>query len=554
MSASTCYDVILLGSGLPATVLALCLQRLGYRCCLLEAQAHPRFTIGESSTPIADQILLDLGRDLQLPELSRLGRWATARQIPGVTVGCKQGFSYCFHADTARGDSGSARAAAAIPQTTTKAAVSPPGLLLVPASPSRAAADSHFLRSQVDHYLVRCAQARGVEFHSHTQVLSVQRQADRWHLIVRAQPPAAQEVIGELSARFLIDASGPAGALAQVLTDDVPAWGQPAPWSFDTDSGSLYGHFVLPIDWASVWRDWQLDTQRFSFAPQDAALHHVTEDGWLWHLAFDGDVVSLGWVLPSTAWGQLNAESSAAQRWEFWQQQLRRYPRLWDLYGQARLIAPTNGLGFLPRQQRLSSAWGGPGWLALPSAAGFIDPLHSTGLAHSLFSVHKLVRTLQRGRNWDDDFVQDYTRRLRQEVWCVDQLVAMAYRSGGDPPKWEAATMMYFAAAIACEEWRDRSRRGNSHKKAASDADMGPGGIDAAAYAQVPWGGPDFLLADRTDWLDRVVRGGQLLRRNTPPPGGWLPAMAQILGPWNTVGLCDPQLGGIYHYTVANKS
>jgi hypothetical protein len=192
--------------------------------------------------------------------------------------------------------------------------------------------------------------------------------------------------------------------------------------------------------------------------------------------------------------------------------------------------------------------------LALPSAAGFIDPLHSTGLAHSLFSVHKLVRTLQRGRNWDDDFVQDYTRRLRQEVWCVDQLVAMAYRSGGDPPKWEAATMMYFAAAIACEEWRDRSRRGNSHKKAASDADMGPGGIDAAAYAQVPWGGPDFLLADRTDWLDRVVRGGQLLRRNTPPPGGWLPAMAQILGPWNTVGLCDPQLAGIYHYTVANKS
>jgi tetracycline 7-halogenase / FADH2 O2-dependent halogenase len=574
MSAKPCYDVILLGSGLPATVLALCLQRLGYRCCLLEAQAHPRFTIGESSTPIADQILLDLGRDLQLPELWRLGRWATARQIPSVTVGCKQGFSYCFHANSARGDSAhgdsasgqgglhdsghdsvhdsgqtNARANAASNDSITQACLSPPGLLLVPASPTRAAADSHFLRSQVDHYLVRCAVARGITLLEQTRICQAQRDAGLWQLTVRRAGPTAHEPTAELSARFLIDASGPAGALAQLLTDEVPVWGRPTPWSFATDSGSLYGHFALDVDWPSVWDTWQQDTQRFSFAPQDAALHQVTEDGWLWHLAFDNGLVSLGWVLPSHAWGQLTAESSADQRWEFWQQKLRRYPRLWKLYGQARLVAPAAGLSFLPRQQRLSSAWGGPGWLVLPSAAGFIDPLHSTGLAHSLFSVHKLVRTLQRGRTWDDEFVQDYTRRLRQEVWCVDQLVALAYRSGGDPQKWEAATMLYFAAAIACEEWRDRSRRAPAQGR--SDVESR---VDSAAYAHVPWGGPDFLMADRTDWLERVVRGGQLLRRATPPPGGWLPAMAQILGPWNTVGLCDPQLGGIYHYTVANKS
>lgn len=530
------YDFLIIGSGFASSVLAIVLQRLGYRCLLIEAQQHPRFAIGESSTPIADQILLDLGEDFSLPELSRLGRWATARQIPNVVVGCKQGFSY-FFADPANE-----------PQ--------PVPMLLVPASPSAAVADSHWHRGSVDHYLALCAKARGVDLRLQTRVTGLQRAEQGWSVEFSSSGAGGADGEGgageRVAANFLVDGSGPAGVVATLLSLDrdssVPAdrARTRSHFSFATDSGSLFGHFRLPIDWQATWRQWKLPTDRFSFPPQDAALHHVTDEGWMWHLAFDNGVVSLGWVLPTMAWAKLGKESTPEQRWKFWESQLQRYPRLNALYGGAPLVDPPGGLGLIPHQQRFREPLAGPGWLALPNTVGFVDPLHSTGIGHSLCAVQKMVRTLVRCGQLDERFVQIYADRMQQEFWLVDQLVAAAYSSLGQPEKWEAATMLYFAAAIHFEEWRDRARRA---QRTASTAD----GSLLGNYQNVPWQSPDFLLADRTDWLERVVRARHLLQRPKPPRTGWLGEMSKILGPMNTVGLCDPTLGGIYHYTTANK-
>jgi tetracycline 7-halogenase / FADH2 O2-dependent halogenase len=527
----TRYDFLIIGSGFASSVLAIVLQRLGYRCVLIEAHQHPRFAIGESSTPIADQILLDLGEDFCLPELSRLGRWATARQIPDVVVGCKQGFSY-FFADSANDQR-------------------PVPMLLVPASPSAAVADSHWHRGSVDHYLAKCAKARGVDLRLQTRVTGLQRDEPGW--IVELSTSGSESDVGDVervAASFVVDGSGPAGVLSSLLNLDrspnVPGNGAriTSHFSFATDSGSLFGHFRLPMDWQTTWRQWGLPTDRFSFPPQDAALHHVTDEGWMWHLAFDNSVVSLGWVLPSMAWAKLGKESTPEQRWQFWELQLQRYPRLHALYGGAPLVDPPGGLGLIPHQQRFREPIAGPGWLALPNTVGFVDPLHSTGIGHSLCAVQKVVRTLVRCGDLDDRFIQAYADRMKKEFWLVDQLVAAAYSSLGQPEKWEAATMLYFAAAITFEECRDRARRAklaaNSYATLAIDND-------------VPWQSPDFLMADRNDWLERVVRARSLLQRPKPPRNGWLVEMSNILGPLNNVGLCDPALNGIYHYTTAKK-
>jgi FADH2 O2-dependent halogenase len=528
------YDFLIVGSGFASSVLAIVLQRLGYSCLLVEAHDHPRFAIGESSTPIADQILLDLGHDFKLPELSRLGRWSTARHIPGVVVGCKQGFTYCF-ADTNHD------------QPTVP-------VLMVPASPTAEVADSHWHRGSVDHYLVRCAIARGADLRTRTRVTELQRVENAWQ--VKLTPQDSQQIPEWVEAKFLVDGSGPAAVVATLLAEALPMSGSnttPQPsrrsgLSFATDSGSLFGHFQLPIDWPKTWEAWQLPVERFSFPPQWAALHHVTTEGWMWHLAFDNDVVSLGWVLPSSVWRKLGAESSPEARWQFWKLQLRRYPKLEALYREAPLVDPPTGLGLIPHQQRFRSEIVGPGWLALPNTVGFVDPLHSTGIGHSLCAVQKVVRTLVRQGRLDDRFLQAYSDRLRQEFWLVDQLVAAAYSSFGQPEKWEAAVMLYFAAAINFEEWRDQSRRFQRTQPPSATADF-------QAYAEsVPWQSPDFLMADRTDWLERVVRARSLLQRPKRPPAGWLSEMAKILGPMNTVGLCDPTLHGIYHYTTATKN
>ena len=53
-------DVAILGSGFAGSLTALILDRIGLSVVLLERRSHPRFAIGESSTPAADFVLADL--------------------------------------------------------------------------------------------------------------------------------------------------------------------------------------------------------------------------------------------------------------------------------------------------------------------------------------------------------------------------------------------------------------------------------------------------------------------------------------------------------------
>ena len=56
MSSRDCasYDVAVLGSGFAGTLIALIARRIGHNVLLVERGRHPRFAIGESSTPLAN--------------------------------------------------------------------------------------------------------------------------------------------------------------------------------------------------------------------------------------------------------------------------------------------------------------------------------------------------------------------------------------------------------------------------------------------------------------------------------------------------------------------
>src|SRR5271165_2708285 len=91
-------DVAIVGAGFAGSVLALVLQRAGLRPLLLERGSHPRFAIGESSTPLANLSLEELAKEYDLPQLfafSEYGRWRQA--YPQLACGLKRGFSYFAH-------------------------------------------------------------------------------------------------------------------------------------------------------------------------------------------------------------------------------------------------------------------------------------------------------------------------------------------------------------------------------------------------------------------------------------------------------------------------
>ena len=91
-------DVVILGSGLGGSLLAMVLHRLGRRVVMMDRCVHPRFTIGESSTPIADMLLARVCRRYALPEIAPLAAYgATRRAHPELSIGLKRGFSYFGH-------------------------------------------------------------------------------------------------------------------------------------------------------------------------------------------------------------------------------------------------------------------------------------------------------------------------------------------------------------------------------------------------------------------------------------------------------------------------
>ena len=128
-------DVAIVGSGFAGSLLARVLAGLGYHVVLLERGTHPRFAIGESSTPLANLSLERIGRRYGLADCYRLathGRWL--EHFPGLRRGLKRGFTFYRHHP---GQSFANR-----------------GLdserLLVAASPNDAVADAHWLRVSVD--------------------------------------------------------------------------------------------------------------------------------------------------------------------------------------------------------------------------------------------------------------------------------------------------------------------------------------------------------------------------------------------------------------------
>ena len=138
-------------------------RRLGYRVMLLERGRHPRFAIGESASPLAGVLIEQLADRYDLPRLRPLSAFGTwQRAYPDVVCGLKRGFTYFKH------ETGSRYVAA--PDRSNQ--------LLVAASPNDELSDTHWLRSDVDHFLVREATALGVDYLDEVTLDAVEWHAD----------------------------------------------------------------------------------------------------------------------------------------------------------------------------------------------------------------------------------------------------------------------------------------------------------------------------------------------------------------------------------------
>ena len=240
-------------------------RKLGHSVVLLEKSSHPRFAIGESSTPLANLLLEELATRYDLPRLLPLCKWGQwQRAYPEIGCGLKRGFSF-YHHQFGQHFGGA-------PDRSDQ--------LLVAASPRDDIADTHWYRPDFDHFLVREARSLGVCYLDHISLEAPTFEDDG---ISMCGQKDGQEV--SVRARFLFDASGPRGFLHRALelnetiSSDVPA------------TQGLYTHFRGVERWQPLLAT---GNEEPPYPVDDAALHHVFEGGWIWVLRFNNGLVSAG--------------------------------------------------------------------------------------------------------------------------------------------------------------------------------------------------------------------------------------------------------------------
>src|SRR5262245_1789387 len=97
------FDLAIIGSGFSGSLLAMIARRAGRSVMLLDRGAHPRFAIGESTSPLMNLVIEQIADRYDLPRLKPLTTWGEwQRNYPQVVGGLKRGSTYFKHESGAR--------------------------------------------------------------------------------------------------------------------------------------------------------------------------------------------------------------------------------------------------------------------------------------------------------------------------------------------------------------------------------------------------------------------------------------------------------------------
>jgi FADH2 O2-dependent halogenase len=491
--------VAIVGSGFAGSLMARVLVKQGYDVVLLERGTHPRFAIGESSTPLANVSLERLGSRYGMDDCWQLathGRWLSHH--PEVRRGLKRGFTFYRHHP---GQEFANRGLAS-------------ERLMVAASPNASVADTHWFRADVDHHFVREAVAAGVDYRDRTELSLAQVGSDG----VRLEGVRNGQAFS-LRTEFVIDASGPGGFLARQLGI------RSGLRRTSTRAALVFSHFEGVRDMAHA-----VPGMTEGPYPDDwAAVHHVIDEGWMYSLRFDHGVTSAGFALSPRGVATLRADGVSPDA--LWRTLLQRYPTIGAVFADAR---PTFPIAYRSRIQHRLTRAAGPRWALLPHAFAFVDPLFSTGISWSLRAIERLGLSFEgragKGRSPDRRELTRYDRLLAKEADQIDRLVSGAYESMAHFDLFAAQAMIYFAAVSYAEVRR----------RLVPD--------DAAA-----WGGflgmGDTVLEplprDSRRRLRRITRGtgraGTVAERRSF--SSWV---AEAIAPRNVAGLADQARHNLY--------
>ena len=384
------HDLAIIGAGFGGSITALIAKQIGMNPVLIEQGTHPRFAIGESSTPQADIALAKIAETFDLPRLRPLSKYGSWKETyPKLNCGAKRGFTYIHHPNIEEE-------------------------LLVTATLDEYNADSHWYRADLDAFLVEEVKEAEITYIDETspQLIS----GSPWKL-------KSEKIV--CTADFIIDATGGANPLDIRLDNSL----------IRTKSRAIYGHFEDVIPWGKFH-----SKPEHPYPCHDAALHHIFDGGWMYVLHFDNGISSAGFVLDTTQRPN-----------DTWESLMDEHPKIKEQFQYA---TPAMPLISTERMQRCATQIAGENWAMLPHAAYFIDPLHSAGNAHTLCGIERLMPILKSPMNERSKLLHEYENTTYREINLLDQMIHGCYLSFDNFKLLSQYAMLYFSAADFTERQR----------------------------------------------------------------------------------------------------
>jgi len=422
------FDLAIIGSGFSGSLLAMIARRTGRSVMLIERSTHPRFAIGESTSPLLNLVIEQMADRYNLPRLKPLTSWGDwQRTYPQLAGGLKRGSTFFKH------EAGKQY----------RAADDRSNQLLITACPNTEAADTHWLRSDVDYFLLQEAIASGAEYLDQTQLHSLEW-AKGGGATLRGERRGQAVKIG---AKLIVDAGGPRGFLSSALGL------KEKPFADYPGTQALYSHFI-GVHRCDGMPDYEV-TGNPPYPMDDAAVHHLFENGWMWVLRFNNGVTSAGIAVTD----EMARELKLSEGETAWQRFLARYPSISAQFADARAIREFTWIPQLTYRGEMAA---GDGWAMLPSAAAFVDPIFGLGMPMSVLGVERLGHLLEENLSVQElnQRLGDYSRTTLFEADSTADFIAGCYAAFPNFTQFTSLSMVYYAAAGYCEMAR---RLGRNH-------------------------------------------------------------------------------------------
>ena len=398
MSKTT--DLIIIGSGPGSTVLASILAKNGIDVILIDAAAHPRFAIGESTIPLTSAYLGLIADRYGLPELKHLVDFDSVVSKVSAACGVKTNFGFVHHSGQR------------LPRRSDTHQLVLPGTFI--------GHESHFYRQDVDAFLLHSAINRGCRYMSRTFVQNIELEDDQ----VRVETACGKK----LSARYLLDGSG-------IRSPFAKRFGlRQNPSRHMHNCRSMFTHMIGVKPYDDCVPDMGHEARW-----HQGTLHHVFRGGWLWVIPFNNHekavnpLVSVGLQLDP----RVHPPRKVSPEVEF-REFISQFPSIAEQFRDARAA---RGWIRAPRVQVSSSGLLLKRMSLLSHSAGFTDPLYSRGLANTLEHIDALAWRLLDAFA-EDDFSNErfaYLERLHQVTNDGnDRVVHGSYVAFDDPRLWNA--------------------------------------------------------------------------------------------------------------------